>query len=148
MLQQDQFHKLKDDYHKIKKLSVDLSLHVAQLEQQIKREMVSETKFKIALELMEKEVREETIQQNRRIEEKLIPKIKKRLKFVDLADKFKEKVSLMEFKQTVSNLNDKISYLTDKVGTELPAIQYDVKTKIANTIDKETFHTTIKDCVK
>lgn len=54
-------------------------------------------------------------------------------------DKFSQKVSLVEFRQTVSHLNDKIGYLTDTVSLELPAIHNDVKSKMSSLVDRESF---------
>lgn len=136
MLNAKQFAKLRDDYKKIKQLSVDLSLHLQEIDCKMKKDMVTDDKLRVHIELLEQEIKEETRHQNQSIVEKLMPKIKKRIKLKHIQDKFRDKVSLQEFRQAVSSLNDKIAVMSDKVELKLPAIEYNFNQKLKNTVEK------------
>ena len=140
MLNNKQFSQVKDDYKKVKKIVVDMNIQLKRLEQFAKSELLTEEKYRISNELFENQVVEDIRFQTCKMKDILMPKIKRRIKFKNIKDNFAEKVSIVDFKAEIAQLNDKIYSLSDKFEYVLPTMEHELKLKIASKIDHDTFN--------
>ena len=61
------------------------------------------------------------------LEDRLIPKIKKRMKEEDLGKKLIGKVNQIEFHKMQERMDNNINSLADRVDYRLPAMEYEFK---------------------
>lgn len=89
--------------------------------------MVDEKKLMISYELLESQMHERLKREIIILEERLKPKIKKRLKEKDLTSKLLGKINSEEFDKQVERIDNTMSVLGDKVDYRLPAMDYEFK---------------------
>ena len=109
---------------------------------QIKQNLVSEDKLKVNFELLQQEIHERLGKELQSVKDVLKPKIKKRLKIVDLENKIKDKLHIQEFHRHMERINNQMRMVEDQVEIKFPALQYqfnrDLGTKASITFVEES----------
>ena len=137
MLSQKKFNVLQEDVKKFKMILTDMQIFVQEHQVAIKQHMVTEEKLRITAELLEAQTEEAIRRGSEGTINLLKPKIKKRIKFKTIENKFREKVGLQEFKQESQRLDNKIMLIQDRVDYKLPAIEFELSKALLNKADKD-----------
>ena len=98
--------------------------------------MVDEKKLKVSYELLEGQMHDRLKREITILEERLKPKIKKRLKESTIQSKLLGKVDSEDFKKQVERLDNVVQVLQDKVEYRLPAMDYEFKRTLKVKADK------------
>ena len=98
--------------------------------------MVDEKKLKVSYELLEAQMHDRLKKEVNSLEDRLKPKIKKRLKEEVLTSRLLGKVDSHDFKKHVERLDNSMQVLGDKVEYRLPAMDYEFKRSLTVKADR------------
>ena len=130
MVSQKKMRKHASDLVKIKELLAEVQIYVQKHHQSITQELVDETKLKVSVESLRNEMEIRYELALKQFYDKLKLQLQNFVDKEDLNNRLYEKLHKREFEKHFDRLNSTCSYLDTRVTNAIPAMKYDLDTRL------------------
>ena len=130
MVSQKKMRKHASDLVKIKELLAEVQIYVQKHHQAIQQELIDETKLKVSIESLRNEMEIRFELANKQFYDKLKVQLGSFVERDELNNRLFEKLHKREFEKHFDRLNSTCSYLDTRVTNAIPAMKYDLDTRL------------------
>lgn len=130
MVAQKKMRKNSSDLVKIKELLAEMQIYVQKHHLAIQQELIDETKLKVSVESLRNEMEIRYELALKQFYDKLKMQMTNFVEKEDLNNRLYEKLHKREFEKHFDRLNSTCSYLETKISNAIPAMKYDLDTRL------------------
>ena len=124
MINKKHLNKAREDLKKIKEILSEMQIYVQEHQVKIQQELINQTTLNITTEMLEEQTDEKVAKEIQKLEDRLRPKLKKRIKMTDIDSKLLNKVNMIDFMKQIERIDNTVQVFADKVDHKLPAIEF------------------------